>query len=117
MGLQIKNTTVLGSLMIHPAHPLLIELLKWVSVRFSNLVITGGYEKRDYPSVHSVIPCRGVDIRSSIYEDPKAVVVDINTHWIYDYTRPEMKCAILHNVGRGMHIHLQVHGRTRNKRS
>lgn len=110
--IRIKNTTVLESMLIHPAHPILIRLLKWFCVRYSDTVFTGGYEKRSYPSVHSTIPFRGMDIRSKNFADPQAVADDINLNWIYDPDRPWLKCAIYHNTGRGPHIHLQVHANT-----
>jgi len=110
--LKIKNTTVLNSMIAFPAHPLLVKLLEWVCVRYSEVVFTGGYELRSRPSVHSVIPYRGMDIRSRVYADPQAVADDINLNWEYDPTRPDMKCAIFHDVGRGEHIHLQVNANT-----
>lgn len=113
--LQIKNTVVLESMLVHPAHPRLIDLLEWVCVRYSNVVFTGLFEERDYPSVHSTIPVRGADIRSWIYDDPQSVADDINAHWEYDPERPETLSAIFHDTGRGAHIHLQAHDRTRRR--
>ena len=110
--IQVKNTEVLESMLIHPAHPKLTKLMQWVCVRCSQVIWTGMFEERDYPSVHSTIPVRGSDMRSRIYQDPQAVVNDINVHWIYDPDRPWMKCAVYHNTGRGWHIHLQVHDHT-----
>lgn len=111
--IQIKNTEVLKSMLVYPAHPKLIELLQWVSCRYSKVVFTGMYECRDYPSTHSTLPfVRAMDIRSSIYPDPKAVEADINEHWLYDPDRPWMQCALFHNSGRGWHFHLQVHDNT-----
>lgn len=110
--IRVKNTTVLERLMIHPAHPNLIKLLVWFCVRYHETMLTGGYEERSYASVHSTIPFRGMDARSRIYYDPQEVVDDINRHWIYDPDRPWMDCAIYHDTGRGLHIHLQVHENT-----
>jgi len=110
--IQIKNIDVLESMLIHPAHPKLIELLKWFSVRYSNTVFTGMFEERDYPSVHSTIPVRGMDIRSRVFDDPQAVADDVNNNWIYDPDRPWLKCALYHDVGRGPHFHLQVSEKT-----
>jgi len=110
--IKVKNTTVLESLLIHAYHPMLIELLKWFCVRYSDTVFTGGYEERDYPSVHSTITVRGEDMRSRIYQDPQAVVDDVNAHWIYDTDRPWLDCAKFHDSGRGPHIHLQAHDNT-----
>ena len=112
--IRIKNIQVLESLLMHAAHPKLIDLLKWYCVRYSEVVLTGGFEERDYASVHSTIPFRGEDVRSRVYDDPQAVVDDVNNHWTYDPARVAMKCAIYHDVGRGPHIHLQVHDNTVN---
>jgi len=115
--IKIKNLEVLESLLIHAFHPNLIELLNWFCTRYSDVVFTGGYEERDYPSVHSTIPVRGEDMRSKIYEDPQAVADDVNAHWIYDTDRPQMLCAIYHDTGRGLHIHLQCSKNTIYRRS
>ena len=115
--IRIKDHDVLESLLIHAAHPCLIALLKWVVCRYSETIFTLGFEERKDPSVHDVIPYRGADIRSSIYDDPKSIEDDINAHWQYDHSRPDMKCAKYHDTGRGVHIHLQVHSNTVYKRT
>jgi hypothetical protein len=106
--IRIKDHTVLEGMLSHPAHPALIELLKWFVVRYSETVFTCGYEVREKPGVHSTIPFRGMDVRSTVFEDPKAVETDVNEHWMYDPDRPQKQCCILHNTGRGMHLHLQA---------
>ena len=111
--IKIKNTAVLESILLYPSHPALIRLEIWFCIRYSQAVITGGYEERDYPSVHSTIPVRGKDYRSTVFSDPQTVADDINRHWQYDPERPEMKCAKYHDTGRGPHLHLQVHDNTR----
>ena len=113
--IRIKNTSVLESILVHPAHPKLVDLVKWVCVRYSEAILTGGYEERSYPSVHSMVPYRGMDMRSTVFRDPQAVADDINRHWEYDPARPDKKCAIYHDVGRGAHLHLQVHNNTKRK--
>ena len=110
--IKIKDHDVLESLLIYAAHPILIELLKWVVCRYSETIFTLGWEERKKPSVHDIVPYRGVDIRSRIYDDPRAVRNDINAHWQYDYKRPNKKCARYYDTGRGLHIHLQVHNNT-----
>lgn len=110
--LKIKNIEVLESMLIHAYHPNLIGLLKWFCVRYSDVVFTGGYEERDYPSVHSTIPVRGEDMRSKLYDNPASVMNDVNDHWAYDPTRPALQCAVYHDTGRGPHIHLQAHDNT-----
>jgi len=111
--IRIKDHEVLESLLIHAAHPILIALLKWIVVRYSETVFTLGFEDRSYPSVHSTIPFRAADIRSRGYDDSQAVEDDINAHWEYDRMRPRKKCADWKDSGRGYHIHLQVHENTR----
>ena len=110
--IEVKDHSVLTSMLIYPAHPKLAKIMEWLVKEFSHVVITCAYEDRDYPSVHSVVPFRGIDIRSHIYEDPQAVAEKLNEHWIYDPERPWKKCALYHDTGRGPHIHLQVHDRT-----
>jgi hypothetical protein len=113
MPIQIKDTTVLEGLLTFPAHPTLIKLLAWFSIRYSQTVITCGWEKRGRPSTHDCIPYRAVDVRSTVFEHPEDVEADINQHWIYDPERHDMRCAVYHDIGRGAHIHLQVHELTK----
>jgi len=110
--ITIKDTEVLNSILTHRAHPKMVELIVWFTVRYSQTVFTCAFEARDYPSVHDEDPYRGMDVRSWVFDDPQAVVDDINNHFQYDPERPEIKTAIYHDVGRGRHIHLQVHDRT-----
>lgn len=114
--IEIKNIEVLKGLLLPEFHPRLVEVVEWVIGRWEKIFITCGYEARNYASVHSVIPVRGLDCRSSIYPDPKAVVKEINQHWAYDPARPEMAVAILHDTGRGMHIHLQATATTQERK-
>lgn len=109
--IKFKNDSVKKSYLDVDSHPKIKKLIAWLYER-QEILITQGYEKRDYVSVHSMIPFRGVDIRSWIYDDPQSVVDGINKHWIYDESRPGKKCAMYHDTGRGAHIHLQVHNNT-----
>ena len=111
MKLQIKDIQTLQSLRVE-WHPKLESLFQWICNYKDHIVITCGYEKRDYASVHSVLPLRGLDIRSWIYRDPENFCRIINGVWQYDPERPLKKCAIYHDSGRGKHIHLQVNKRT-----
>ena len=108
MSIQVKSNKVLENLLVHRYHKDLSFMLNWISVRYSDLVVTSGYRVGD-TGVHGTDPCRGMDIRSWIYSNPQGIVDDINEHFIYDTDRPKKKCAMLHSVGDGMHIHLQVH--------
>ena len=107
--IKIKNTSVFLQLFKVPVDPKLISMTVWIENQFPGVVITCGYEKRKYPSVHSTDPLRGLDIRSWTLPDPEAVCEKINQAWIYDPDRPGKKCAIYHDIGRGAHIHLQTH--------
>ena len=120
MALKVKNHKVLMSLLAVPYHGKLIEIIAWCSIRYHELVITCGFRAGD-KGVHGTRPyCRGIDIRSWIYDDPQKIVNDINNHFEYDPTRPThivdgveepLQCAKLHDVY-GEHIHLQAHPRT-----
>jgi hypothetical protein len=54
------------------------------------------------------IPGRALDFSVVGLTDPKKVIEDVNNHFEYDPGRPDMRCAIYHDVGQGPHIHLQV---------
>ena len=111
MAIKIKNHDVLRHVLRAVYDDKLILLISWVWTRCSHVVITSGYREGD-KGVHGTLPCRGMDIRSWIYNNPQAIVDDINAHFSYDPDRPEKKCAILHDTGNGNHIHNQVHPNT-----
>jgi hypothetical protein len=79
------------------------------------VVVTSHFRQGD-KGVHGTNPCRGLDIRSWVYGDPQSICEMINRAYEYDPKRPDKRCAILHNVGKGEHIHLQVHPNTRRKK-
>lgn len=110
--IEAKDEVVFENLFWVAWHPILIDLVQWVRMTMLPVlpVVTSAYRVGD-KGVHGTDPLRGIDIRSHDI-DGKSVVDKINEHWQYDSSRPEMQCAILHNVGRGMHIHLQVHDST-----
>jgi hypothetical protein len=93
-------------------HKNMQDFLIWFRKTFGEPFITSAFREGD-TGVHGTIPLRGLDIRFYIYTNPQNVVDTINVIWIYDFKRPEMKCAILHDTGKGKHIHLQVHPNTR----
>jgi len=107
MIIRVKDWETLTSIRV-PWHFKLEELFMWICERKDDVLITCGYEDRSYPSVHSVLPLRGLDIRSRIYMDPGKLCSQINAAWSYDPVRPLKPCALYHNTGRGNHIHLQV---------
>jgi len=115
MAIKLKSwKTVKG--MAQGFHPRMSALQMWLTTRYSEVVFTSFYrDHKIHPKdsgIAMTIPCRHSDIRSYIYEDPQSIVDDVNKSWIYDPKRPERKCAKYHDVGQGIHIHLQVHDNT-----
>lgn len=110
--IQIKNFQVFKSIVRYPPHWNLVRLFEWVIENFDPIIVTCGYEYRAEASVHSVVPYRGLDIRSKVFENPQMVADRVNDIWVYDPLRPQYHCAKYHDSGRGEHIHLQAHDRT-----
>jgi len=71
------------------------------------LTITSLY-RMDDNGVHGTLKLRGIDYRMRSRIIGKAAEKYINDRWIYDPNRPEMKCAVLHDAGNGLHLHTQV---------
>ena len=117
-AIGFKSLGVFGNMVEVPWYPQLTALVKWLLVRVhqdrtcTNVFVTSAYRKDD-KGVHGQIPLRGLDIRSTVFEDPEKLCEDINNHWEYDLDRPEKQCAIYHDIGKGFHIHLQVHPKTK----
>ena len=115
--IRIKNASVVRELLIENYHPILIELVLWILQRYYNITFTSGYRDGD-TGVHGTRPCRGLDIRSSgikqgnLDVDAGTVCTKINSAWQYDPERPDKTCAVLHDTGKGVHIHLQCHKNT-----
>jgi hypothetical protein len=119
--IAVKNANVFRELLIERYHPKLIELMLWLLHRYDHIIITSGYRDNDN-GVHGQQPCRGMDIRNEGLRkrtiwgvsdtNSKALCERLNFEWVYDSSRPKMKCAIVHDVGEGNHIHLQVHPNT-----
>ena len=108
----IKNIAVLKALLAKEYRSLLIEIVLDVYSVASEIVITEGW--REGSGVHSTDPCRGIDLRSWIYSAKRLREIQeyINSKWIYDPKRSTMECCIIHDVGQGIHLHLQVHPNT-----
>lgn len=108
--LGFKDMKVLRNMFTVAWHPFLIALLLWLIVRYSKgkIILTSAFRKGD-PGVHGQVPLRGIDLRSTVFDDPQKICDDINIVWIYDPKRPDKKTAIYHDIGQGPHIHLQVH--------
>jgi hypothetical protein len=106
-----KNEQVERNILAVAWHPKLIQLYQWIKDCYPEALITSAYREGD-KGVHGTDPLRGFDLRSWVFDDPESVKDDINEMWVYDPTRPDKKVAILHDVGQGMHFHLQVHDNT-----
>lgn len=65
--------------------------------------------------VHGQLPLRGIDFGCSNLDVGQVLVDFVNERWVYDERRHSMKCAMVHNVGSGLHIHLQVHPNTKRR--
>jgi len=109
--IEIKDISVVESLLTYEYHRKLVILVSWIIKGYGRLIFTSGFRLND-PGVHGQIPCRGIDIRSYVYKKPEELITEVNKHWIYDKSRPEKVCALLHDVGLGRHIHLQVSDKT-----
>jgi hypothetical protein len=112
--IEIKNSQVLAGLMQNKFHPQLTKIICWLADNYG-LVMTESFRPARRPGdVHSTDPVRAIDIRSRCYDGELAGTIreDINNRWQYDSNRPSMQCAIIHDVGMGIHFHIQVHPNT-----
>lgn len=91
--------------------PKLRMLLNDVAEEFGFGVITSLYRIGD-PGVHGTLPLRGIDERCRDRYLGNLKVAYVNSKWSYDYQQPELKCALYHDVGQGIHMHYQVHPNT-----
>ncbi len=66
----------------------------------------------DDEGVHGTLPLRGVDIRMRDHDIGKLVEEKINDKWCYDPARLGVQCAVFHDIGKGIHLHLQSHPNT-----
>lgn len=109
----VKSKKIFLDLLLVAYDPVLISIIGYIDKKYGKVVITSGFRKGD-TGVHGTIACRGMDIRSHVYHSPKAEVIceDINSKWQYDPERKEKKVAMVHDVGVGIHLHLQVHPNT-----
>ena len=74
-------------------------------------VITSLYRVGD-KGVHGTLPLRALDERCR--HKPTGTMIEdyINSKWTYDPDRPEMRVCMYHDVGKGPHLHYQVHPKT-----
>ncbi|NIT58424.1 MAG: hypothetical protein GWN00_20010 [Aliifodinibius sp.] len=92
--------------------PTLRELLVWLEDEVGvSFVGTSIYRPGD-GGVHGTLPVRGFDVRMKSEEVGRALEFFVNKHWSYDPKRPNLRCCLLHDVGKGQHLHFQVHPNT-----
>ena len=113
---QLKGVAVLSSILKHPWHPTLLNVVKWIYKTWSDnqIVITEGY--RTGGGVHSTNPLRAVDLRSWTFPNPEEIVEKINTAW--DYGKEGYNVALYHrtsHVGAAYHFHIQVRDETKRR--
>ena len=73
--------------------------------------ITSLYRLND-DGVHGQLPLRGIDLRIRLFDVGEKIEAMVNNEFVYDPGRPGMKCAVLHGLDDGLHLHLQVHPNT-----
>lgn len=120
------------------AHPKLRELVAWadawatksfgLDLLITDVARTLAEERNLYAGNPSTMPFGGgphctsqpraadIAVRQSYGaltpEQAKRLAREINDNWIYDPDRRGFRCAIVHDVGSGNHLHLQVHDHT-----
>ena len=88
------------------------DMAIWVEeVTGFELTVTSLYRIGD-DGVHGTLPVRGLDLRCRSNEIGLSVEALINRYWIYDESRPHLKCCLVHGDGSNLHFHLQVHPKT-----
>jgi hypothetical protein len=111
----LKDFDVLEGLMkgVYPSILIIMasEVISMIRAFNKKLVLTSSFREGD-PGVHGSF--RGLDfrtheLRSSEIEN---IVEKINSRYIYDPKRPEMKVLMYHDIGKGLHLHLQSHPNT-----
>lgn len=115
--IKVKDPNVLLSLSEVPAHPRLQDVMLWLCHKYPDKIcITEGF--RPGPGVHGTNPCRGRDIRSTVFDQPQEIEDEINDYWLYDPKRPNMQTAFYHRARHengdwgAWHFHVQVHDNT-----
>lgn len=94
-------------------HATLRSLVTWLEHELGvEFIATSLYRMHNEDSVHGQLPLRGIDLRCRDPELGHFLEQYVNDDWIYDPSRPELKCAIYHDSGHGPHLHLQVHDYT-----
>jgi len=73
--------------------------------------VTSLYRPGD-AGVHGTLPLRGIDLGCRNLEVGEVLAKLVNEKFVYDPSRPGKTCAMVHDAGSGLHLHLQVHPST-----
>jgi len=118
IGIKVKNVAVLRGMFEHEFEPVLIDIACYVAEKHG-VMITESFRVKLHPNdLHGTEPkVRALDLRQWAYPGHLAedIEADINRRWIYDPSRPHMKCAWIHEnrKTKGIHFHIQTHPKTR----
>lgn len=117
--IEIKNSEVLRGLFEHKVDSTLSEVLLYITENWG-LVITETWRPAKHSNdLHALDPLRAIDLRAWCYNGglnrAKIIANCINELWIYDPNRPNMVVALLHDAGKGIHFHIQVHPLTKRR--
>lgn len=116
IGIKIKDVGVLRGIYENRYDPTLIDIVCYIAENYG-LVITESFRVKLHPGdLHGTDPVRADDLREWAYPKHLAqeIEADINKRWIYDPSRPHMKCAWIHKnrKTKGVHFHIQTHPNT-----
>lgn len=92
------------------------KLVAWLESRTGLQYTITSLFRIDDTGPHGTMPVRAVDLRCRNDQVGHALEFFVNSEWEYDPKRPEMQCAIYHDVGKGEHLHLQVHTNTKKRK-
>lgn len=94
---------------ISGTHAELRKILEWLEESTGlSFTITSQHRKSD-TGVHGTIPTRAHDLRMRHRGIGEEIEKYINDNWVYDPSRPQFKCALLHGDGLNLHLHIQIH--------
>lgn len=93
-------------------HDKLKDILNFLDIKLGSVTITSMHRPGDM-GVHGTLPCRAADVRCRSVRVARAIAGLVNENFEYDHRRSKLKCALAHDAGTGMHVHLQVHENTR----
>ena len=126
MHISFKNDELFRSFCTIPRHPILVDVLIWVSkLKKMEMIVTSDFrDKRihkDDPAIHGTNPLRAIDLRSWTMRNPDLIRDKINSVWLYDPHRPRLQVCVFHQVTKfngessGIHFHLQVCDNTKQR--